>query len=103
VGFEGTQLGSEKVGAGALTSGLDWFDTELLSREENLIGPMALGREPLGQAESLDSSGAVVRLSMTLSGARRERSGALSTGASDLDSAPDSGTAIGEHLVCLTF
>jgi hypothetical protein len=63
---------------------------------------MALSREPLGKAESLDISGGVVRLSMTLSGARSERSGALSTGTSDLDSATDSVTAIGEHLYSMS-
>jgi len=32
----------------ALTSTLHWFETELLTREENLIGLMALNRETLG-------------------------------------------------------
>ncbi len=40
----------------ALSSTLHWFETELLTREENLIGLMALNRETRGQAESLDSS-----------------------------------------------
>jgi len=44
----------------ALTSTLHWFETELLTKEENLIGLMALNRETLGQAESLDSSDRVV-------------------------------------------
>ena len=44
----------------ALTSTLHWFETDLLTREENLIGLMALNRETLGQAESLDSSDRVV-------------------------------------------
>ena len=44
----------------ALTSTLHWFETELLTKEENLIGLMALNREMLGQAESLDSSDRVV-------------------------------------------
>ena len=44
----------------ALTSTLHWFETELLTREENLIGLMALNRETLGQAESLDASDRVV-------------------------------------------
>ncbi|MFZ0580612.1 MAG: transposase [Candidatus Acidiferrales bacterium] len=44
----------------ALTSTLHWFETELLTREENLIGLMALKRETLGQAESLDGSDRVV-------------------------------------------
>jgi hypothetical protein len=44
----------------ALTSTLHWFETELLTKEENLIGLMALNRERLGQAESLDGSDRVV-------------------------------------------
>jgi hypothetical protein len=44
----------------ALTSTLHWFETELLSKEENLIGLMALNRETLGQAECLDGSNRVV-------------------------------------------
>jgi hypothetical protein len=44
----------------ALTSTLHWFETELLTKEENLIGLMALNRETLGQVESLDSSDRVV-------------------------------------------
>jgi len=44
----------------ALTSTLHWFETELLTKEENLIGLMALNRETLGQAESLDGSDRVV-------------------------------------------
>ena len=43
-----------------LTSTLHWFETELLAKEENLIGLMALNRETLGQAESLASSDHVV-------------------------------------------
>jgi hypothetical protein len=44
----------------ALTSTLHWFETELLTKEENLLGLMALNRETLGQAECLDSSDRVV-------------------------------------------
>jgi hypothetical protein len=44
----------------ALTSTLHCFETELLTKEENLNGLMALNRETLGQAESLDSSDRVV-------------------------------------------
>jgi hypothetical protein len=44
----------------ALTSTLHWFETELLTKEEHLIGLMALNRETLGQVESLDSSDHVV-------------------------------------------
>ena len=38
----------------ALTSTLHWYETKLLTREENLLGLMALNRETLGQAESFD-------------------------------------------------
>jgi hypothetical protein len=44
----------------ALTSTLRWFETELLTGEENLIGLMALSRERLGRAECLDSCDRVV-------------------------------------------
>jgi hypothetical protein len=47
-------IGSAKIwhrGA-ALTSTLHWFETELLTREENLIGLIAVNRELLAQAES---------------------------------------------------
>jgi len=36
----------------ALTSTLQWFGTELMTKEENLIGPMALNRETLRQTET---------------------------------------------------
>jgi hypothetical protein len=55
-------IGSQKIwdrGA-ALTSTLHWFETELLTKEENLLGLMALNRETLGQAESFDGSDRVV-------------------------------------------
>src|SRR5712692_11241515 len=55
-------IGSPKIwdrGA-ALTSTLHWFETELLTREENLIGLMALNRETVGQADCLDGSDRVV-------------------------------------------
>ena len=45
-------IGSPKIwdrGA-ALTSTLHWFETELLTREENLVGLMAVNREMLAQA-----------------------------------------------------
>ena len=35
----------------ALTSTLHWFETELLTREGNLVGLMAVNREVLAQAE----------------------------------------------------
>jgi len=44
----------------ALTSTLHRFETELLTKEDNLIGLMALNRETLGQAESFDSSDRIV-------------------------------------------
>jgi hypothetical protein len=47
-------IGSPKIwdrGA-ALTSTLRWFETELLTQEENLVGLMAVNRELLAQAES---------------------------------------------------
>jgi Transposase DDE domain group 1 len=44
----------------ALTSTLHWFETELLTREENLVGLMALNRDLLAQTELLDHAGRVV-------------------------------------------
>src|SRR2546425_8048162 len=44
----------------ALTSTLHWFETELLTKEENLIGLMALNRETVGQATCLDVSDRIV-------------------------------------------
>jgi Transposase DDE domain group 1 len=40
----------------ALTSTLHWFETELLTREENLVGLMAVNRDVIGQAETMDRS-----------------------------------------------
>jgi hypothetical protein len=40
----------------ALTSTLHWFETELLTREENLVGLMAVNRAVIGQAETFDRS-----------------------------------------------
>lgn len=39
-----------------MTSTLHWFQTELLTREEILVGLMAVNRDVIGQAESLDRS-----------------------------------------------
>jgi hypothetical protein len=39
---------------------LHWIEAELLTKEENLIGLMALNRETLGQAECFDSPDPVV-------------------------------------------
>lgn len=44
----------------APTSILHWFETELLTKEENLIGLMALNREALRQSESFDGFNRVV-------------------------------------------
>ena len=44
----------------ALTSTLQWFETELLTREENLIGLMAVNRDVVAQAEALDGSVRIV-------------------------------------------
>lgn len=44
----------------ALTSTLHWFETELLTREENLVGLMALNRDLLAQTELLDHADRVV-------------------------------------------
>jgi hypothetical protein len=40
----------------ALTSTLHWFETELLTREENLVGLIAVNRDVIGQAETMDRS-----------------------------------------------
>ena len=50
-------IGSPKLwdrGA-ALTSTLHWFETELLTQEENLVGLRAVNREVLAQAEMADA------------------------------------------------
>ena len=55
-------IGSKKLwdrGA-ALTSTLHWFETELLTREENLVGLMAVNREVLAQAEMPTRAGRIV-------------------------------------------
>ena len=44
----------------ALTSTLHWFETELLTREENPVGLMALNRDLLAQTERLDDPDRVV-------------------------------------------
>ncbi len=40
----------------ALTSTLHWFETELLTRDDNLAGLMAVNRDLIGQAETCDRS-----------------------------------------------
>jgi hypothetical protein len=55
-------IGSPKIwdrGA-ALTSTLRWFETELLTREENLVGLMAVNRDVLAQAEIPDRPDRIV-------------------------------------------
>ena len=45
---------------GALTSTLHWFETELLTRAENLVGLTAVNRELLAQAEQPIRAGRIV-------------------------------------------
>src|ERR1700732_3447722 len=55
-------IGSEKIwerGA-ALPSRLHWFETDVLSQEENLTGLAALNRELIARAEAIDSPRRVV-------------------------------------------
>ena len=47
--------GRSGSGAPALTSRLQWFETEVLTQEENLAGLAALNRELLARAEGIDS------------------------------------------------
>ena len=44
----------------ALTSTLHWFETELLTHEDNLVGLMAVNRDLIGQTEVLDHTDRVV-------------------------------------------
>ena len=44
----------------ALTSTLHWFETERRTREENLVGLMAVNRDLIGQAEACDGADRVV-------------------------------------------
>ena len=44
----------------ALTSTLHWFETELLTREENLVGLRAVNRDVLAQAEMPTRTGRIV-------------------------------------------
>jgi hypothetical protein len=43
-----------------MTSTLHWFETELLTREDNLVGLMAVNRDLIGQAETFDRADRVV-------------------------------------------
>ena len=55
-------IGSSKIWdrGTALTSTLHWFETELLTREENLVGLMAVNREMLAQAGMPTRAGRIV-------------------------------------------
>ena len=44
----------------ALTSTLHWFETELLTHEDNLVGLMAVNRDLIGQAETCDRAVRIV-------------------------------------------
>lgn len=44
----------------ALTSTLQWFETELLTREESLVGLRAVNRDVIGQAETWDRADRIV-------------------------------------------
>ena len=44
----------------ALTSTLHWFETELLTRDDNLDGLMAVNRDLIGQAETFDRADRIV-------------------------------------------
>ena len=44
----------------ALTSTLHWFETELLTHEDNLVGLMAVNRDLIGQAETFDRADRIV-------------------------------------------
>jgi hypothetical protein len=57
----------------AQTSTLHWFETELLTREENLVGLMAVNRDVIGQAEMVDRSDRVVLGFQREPGARAAR------------------------------
>ena len=39
---------------------MHWFETELLTREENLVGLMAVSRDLIGQAETSDRADRIV-------------------------------------------
>ena len=44
----------------ALTSTLHWFETELLTRDDNLVGLMAVNRDRTGQAETFNRANRIV-------------------------------------------
>ena len=44
----------------ALTSTVHWFETELLTHEDNLVGLMAVNRDLIGQAETCDRAVRIV-------------------------------------------
>ena len=57
----------KRLGGAALISTLHWFETELLTREDNFVGLMAVNREVLAQAEMPTRTGRIV-LDMNPSG-----------------------------------
>ena len=44
----------------ALTSTLHWFETDLLTHEDNRVGLMAVNRDPIGQAETFGRADRIV-------------------------------------------
>src|SRR4029453_16319791 len=65
------------------TSTLHWFETELLTREENLVGLMAVNRDVIGQVETANRSDRVVLdMDSSESPVHGEQKAALTTGTS---------------------
>ena len=78
-------IGSSKIWdrGTALTSTLHWFETELLTREENLVGLMAVNREVLAQAGMPTRAGRIVLdMDSSESPVHGRRKGAPTTGTS---------------------
>ena len=78
-------IGSSKIWdrGTALTSTLHWFETELLTREENLVGLMAVNREVLAQAGMPTRAGRIVLdMDSSESPVHGARKGAPTTGTS---------------------
>ena len=62
---------------------MHWFETELLTREENLVGLMALNRDLIVQSECPDDPDRVVLdMDSSESPVHGQQEGALSAGAS---------------------
>ena len=74
-------MGSEKVWERgvALTSTLHWFETDLLTREDNMTGLARLNRKPVAQVEGVGSPHRVV-LTWTAVSARARSPRASSMG-----------------------